>query len=72
MTRNNMRNLIVVLAALALIIPSEAAFTHLADKNFYEKINSSPFTFVYFYSSSCQYCKEFTPKFEKLSKSKDL
>ncbi len=59
-------------ALLTLLITTQTLITHLNDKNFDKKINESPFTFVYFYSSSCKFCKEFTPKFEKLSKNKDL
>lgn len=63
--------LLVVLLSTALIT-AQAAITHLNDKNFIKKVNESPFTLVYFYSSTCKFCKEFTPKFEKISKNSQL
>lgn len=58
-----------LLALATLFLAAQCAIHHLNDRNFIAKVNESPFTFVYFYSSSCKFCQEFTPKFEKLSKS---
>ncbi len=67
-----MRPLFLIVLAAALLVGSQALIHHLTDKNFKTKVNESPFTLVYFYSSSCKFCKEFTPIFEKLSKNKQL
>jgi thioredoxin-like negative regulator of GroEL len=64
-----MRPLLLLVLA-ALLVSTQAVIHHLTDKNFHAKVNEAPFTLVYFYSSSCKFCKEFTPVFEKLSKNK--
>ena len=58
--------------AFALIALATAAVTQITDKNLAQKINQSPYTLIYFYSSACNYCKEFTPVFEKLAKNQNL
>lgn len=55
-----MRPLLLILLLLA---GTQALIQHLTDKNFQAKVNEAPFTLVYFYSSSCKFCKEFTPLF---------
>lgn len=67
-----MKALSLLLAVAVLALVAESAVLHLNDRNFIAKVNESPFTLVYFYSSGCKFCQEFTPKFEKLSKSQSL
>jgi thiol-disulfide isomerase/thioredoxin len=58
-----MRLSCLLLMMSVLLAGTQAVIHHLTDKNFIEKVNDSPFTLVYFYSSGCKFCKEFTPKF---------
>ena len=57
--------LIVILFLTTLTAFSSIA--HLTQKNFMEKIQSKENAIVYVYSSSCNFCKEFTPIFQQLS-----
>jgi thioredoxin-like negative regulator of GroEL len=52
-----------LLLILLLLVGTQALIHHLTDKNFHTKVNEAPSTLVYFYSSSCKFCKEFTPLF---------
>lgn len=63
-----MKTLPFIIAIATLFLATQSAIHHLNDRNFIAKVNESPFTLVYFYSSSCKFCQEFTPKYEKLSK----
>ena len=63
---------LLVVGSLLLGIAVAGAIVHLDNKNFQERINAAPFTFVYVYSSTCGYCKEFTPKFQKLANITEL
>ena len=56
-----------ILVLIVFFIGAAAPIPNLDFKNFDAKINSAPYTLVYVFSPSCGYCKEFTPKFEKLS-----
>lgn len=58
----------LLLLVLAISVGTHTTITHLNAKNYDEKLQEGPFTLVYFYSSSCKFCKEFTPVFEKLQK----
>lgn len=55
-------------AVLLLVIATVAfsAVTQINPKNFQQKVQEAPYTLVYLYSSSCNFCKEFTPAYEKL------
>ena len=48
---------------LSLLAVGLSGIAHLNERNFHNKTNETPFTLVYFYSSGCQFCKEFNPKF---------
>ena len=61
-----------LLVILTLVIASQSAIAHLTDKNYNKKIEQNTHTLLYVYSSSCNYCKEFTPVFEKLSRNSEL
>lgn len=67
-----MKALSILLAVAALALAAQSAVLHLSDRNFLARVNEAPFTLVYFYSSGCKFCQEFTPKFEKLAKSPPL
>lgn len=67
-----MKALSLLLVVSVLALAAESAVLHLNDRNFMAKVNEAPFTLVYFYSSGCKFCQEFTPKFEKLAKSQPL
>jgi thioredoxin-like negative regulator of GroEL len=63
-------NILLLIAIMS--IGAQSLIHHLNDKNFESKVNEAPVTLVYIYSSSCKFCKEFTPIFEKLSKNAEL
>lgn len=67
-----MRALWLLMAVAAAVLAAQSAVLHLNDRNFAARVSEAPFTLVYFYSSSCKFCQEFTPKFEKLAKSPAL
>ena len=58
-----MSQLFRCLLALIAITITSAAVVQINAKNYQQKINESPILLIYFYSSSCNYCKEFTPVF---------
>lgn len=62
----------LLILLLAFSMGAQAAISHLNPKNYQEKLQETPFTLVYYYSSSCQFCKQFTPVFEKLAKNETL
>lgn len=51
---------------------TSAAVAHLSEKNFISKLHENENTLVYIYSSSCNFCKEFTPIFQELSQEASL
>jgi thiol-disulfide isomerase/thioredoxin len=59
---------LILLLSLLLALGLSQGVSHLNNRNFKEKVNTHPFTLVYFYSSSCQFCQEFTPVFEKTAR----
>jgi thiol-disulfide isomerase/thioredoxin len=61
-----------VIVALLLLATTLAAVAHINAKNFNQRMKEAPFLLLYIYSSSCNYCKEFTPIFEKLEKNPQL
>jgi thiol-disulfide isomerase/thioredoxin len=61
----------LLLLVLAISVGTHTAITHLNAKNYDEKLQEAPFTLVYFYSSSCKFCKEFTPVFEKIAETRE-
>ena len=61
-----------VVMILLMITGLSAGITHLTQKNFNEKVQSKEYVLVYVYSSSCNFCKEFTPKYQELSQYKPL
>lgn len=61
-----------LLILLALAIATHAAIAHLTEKNYHQKIAQNTHTLLYIYSSSCNFCKEFTPVFEELSRNNEL
>lgn len=58
---------LILLSLLVGLVLSQG-ISHLNNRNFKEKVNTHPFTLVYFYSSSCKFCQEFTPVFEKTAR----
>lgn len=60
--------LIVTLTAPVLT----ASISHLNHRNFLPKLQEADFSLVYVYSSSCGFCKEFTPIFQQLASSQAL
>jgi len=67
-----MKTFTLLLLIAVMSIGARSLIHHLSDKNFVAKVNEAPATLVYIYSSSCKFCKEFTPIFEKVSKNAEL
>ena len=53
-----------MLLLVLLASQTSAAVAHLSEKNFVNKLHENENTLVYIYSSSCNFCKEFTPIFQ--------
>lgn len=56
------------LTLFLIVAIAHAAVTQLNPKNFQQKVQEAPYTLVYLYSSACNFCREFTPVYEKLQK----
>ena len=60
-------SLLTISILILTISGVSSSITHLTEKNFMSNIQSKEYALVYVYSSSCGFCKQFTPIFQKLS-----